>query len=127
MAKTPYRYNDTSAKSQPGRVRPSRNDSSPDRVGKVKLLWSGCKPPSVVACTFYIRKQQLYFAVVLCYKIIVQSIEFIDLIEVRVLKALKVEVIHCNQKGEQIDIHSDESKDKIKKGVFDTINQKIQK
>ena len=43
------------------------------------------------------------------------------------MKALKVEVIHCNQKGDQIDIHSDESKDKIKKGVFDTINQKIQK
>ena len=43
------------------------------------------------------------------------------------MNTLKVEVIHCNKKGEKIDIRSDESKDKIKKTVLDTINQKIQK
>ena len=42
------------------------------------------------------------------------------------MKSLKVEVVHYNKKEEKIDIHSDESKDKIKKAVFDIINRKIQ-
>lgn len=43
------------------------------------------------------------------------------------MKALEVDIIHCNKSREEIDIHSDESQNKIKQAVFNTINQKIQK
>lgn len=60
-------------------------------------------------------------------KLIVQSINFINLTEVSILKALNIDVIHYNRKKEQIDILSNESREKIKKAVFDIINNKIQK
>ena len=43
-----------------------------------------------------------------------------------ILKALNIDVIHYNRKKEQIDIHSDESQEKIKEAVFYIINNKIQ-
>jgi hypothetical protein len=43
------------------------------------------------------------------------------------VKALEIDIIHYNKNRKEIDIHSDEIKDKIKQTVFDTINQKIQK
>lgn len=41
------------------------------------------------------------------------------------MKSVTIDVIHCNRKKEQIDIHSDENRKKIKDAVFYTINNKI--
>lgn len=43
------------------------------------------------------------------------------------MKALEVDIIHCDKNRKEINIHSDESQDKIKQAVFDAINKKIQK
>lgn len=42
------------------------------------------------------------------------------------MQSIAVDVIHYNRQKEKIDIHSYESREKIKNAVFDIINNKIQ-
>lgn len=42
------------------------------------------------------------------------------------MQSITIDVIHYNRKREQIDILSDESREKIKEAVFYIINNKIQ-
>ncbi len=41
------------------------------------------------------------------------------------MQSITIDVIHYNRKKERIDIHSDESQEKIKEAVFYIINNKI--
>lgn len=83
---------------------------------------------AVCYCLYnFISENSSYFEYLLFCAInrIVQSINFINFTEVSKLQSITIDVIHYNRKKERIDIHSDESQEKIKEAVFYIINNKI--